>query len=205
MSVSESQNGNGIPDKDVIKDYVDENLFSLVDTRKAGKHAGSNKSRFTIIKTNLKIGMDHPFLGVGYGLRQAYITDYLPPDSELNEELRKWKNNQAKLGILRSGYPSLGEYYVRFAETGIMGLALFVLPSLILLSKFFKIVFGRTYSGVCRDPFIFSSIAFAGTAVVGLGDGLTLTWCYWLLLGLGFAFVTDRNMLSEHNLGKETP
>ncbi len=182
--------------KGLASTYIKENLVSVVDSEKAGKHTGSNQSRFTIMKTNLKIGLHHPVLGVGYSLRQAYITEYLPPDNELNNELKKWKNNQVKMGILRSGYPSLGEYYVRFAETGIVGLLLFLMPSVVLGLLFLKKIVASKYSFEVA-PIIFCGIAFAGTAAVGFGDGLTLTWCYWFLLGVGYILVTDKNLLLD--------
>lgn len=79
--------------KGLASNYIEENLVSVVGSEKAGKHTESNQSRFTIMKTNLKIGLHHPVLGVGYSLCQAYITEYLPLANELNDELRKWKNN----------------------------------------------------------------------------------------------------------------
>lgn len=59
---------------------IDKNLKSLVDADKKNAHAGSNHSRFTVQKTNIRIGLEHPVFGIGTGLRQAYLRDKLGKD-----------------------------------------------------------------------------------------------------------------------------
>ena len=60
--------------------YIDQNLKSLSGTDKENAHAGSNHSRFTVQKTHIHIGLEHPLLGVGTGLRQGYLREKLDKD-----------------------------------------------------------------------------------------------------------------------------
>lgn len=167
---------------DSIESYVESNLTSLTSTSQR-----SNGARYSIMIADLKIGLDHPLIGVGSGLRNAYIPDYLPEMAKDNGEVKMWIQNQKEKGILRSGFPKLGEYTSRFAETGIIGLALFLVPPFILLRKlYFKI----TDKSMCVDdklPFVFFTISLIGIMTSGIGDTINITYCYWVLLGLGYA------------------
>ena len=53
-----------------MQQYINQN--SLFGTNEENAHAGSNHSRFTVQKTHIYIGLGHPLLGVGTGLRQGY-------------------------------------------------------------------------------------------------------------------------------------
>lgn len=59
---------------------------------------------------------------------------------------------------------------------------------------FLKKIVASKYSSEVA-PIIFCGIAFAGTAAVGFGDGLMLTWYHWFLLGVGYILVADKNLL----------
>lgn len=167
---------------DSIESYLESNLTSLASTSQR-----SNGARYSIMIADLKIGLDHPLIGVGTGLRNAYILDYLPEMAKDNGEVQMWIQNQKEKGILRSGFPKLGEYTSRFAETGIIGLVLFLIPPFILLRKlYFKI----TYKNMTVDdklPYVFFTISLIGIMASGLGDTINITYCYWVLLGLGYA------------------
>lgn len=49
-----------------VEEYVEENLVSIASTEKR-----SNTARYSIMLANLKIGLDHPFLGIGLNLNDA--------------------------------------------------------------------------------------------------------------------------------------
>ena len=106
-----------------VTDYLDDTVTSLANTDKR-----SNRSRYSIMIADLRIGLDHPILGVGIGLRNAYIPEYLPDKEHLSNETKMWIKNQKKKGIMKSGFPKLGEYTSRFAETGLIGVVLFLIP-----------------------------------------------------------------------------
>lgn len=163
--------------------YFSENFTSLASTNKR-----SNGARYSIILADLKIGLDNPVLGVGGNLRNAYIPHYLPEMGKNNSEVKMWLTNQSEKGVLRSGFPRLGEYTVRFAENGVAGLFLFFMPSIFLILNLYRRIkkYPMLLSGE-KYNYIFFSIAFIGVLISGIGDNLNLTYCYWLLLGLGYA------------------
>ena len=165
-----------------IEGYLEDNLGSLASTEKR-----SNTARYSIMLANLNIGMDYPLLGVGLNLNDAYIPEYLPEMSENNREVNMWINDQKEKGVLKSGFPSLGEYTSRFAETGIIGLIVFFLPAVVLLKSLLKKILSKNMEYNNRIMYMFFSISFIGTLAVGIGDSINITYCYWVLLGLGYA------------------
>ena len=167
---------------DSVESYVESNLTSLTSTSQR-----SNGARYSIMIADFKIGLDHPLIGVGTGLRNAYIPDYLPEIAKDNGEVKMWIKNQLEKGILRSGFPKLGEYTSRFAETGIIGLALFLIPPFILLRKLYFKITDKNMSLDDKLPYVFFTISLIGIMASGIGDTINITYCYWVLLGLGYA------------------
>jgi len=160
--------------------YVDDNAKTIANPQKR-----SNGARFSVILANISIGKAHPFLGVGSGLKDAYITDYLPDMAADNQEVQMWKRNQKEKGILKSGYPNLCEYATRFSETGIIGLVAFLFPMFFLIYCLVKKI--RNTLPENRLTYIMFLISFLGICATGLGDSISTTYCYWILLGLGYA------------------
>lgn len=167
---------------DSVESYVESNLTSLTSSSQR-----SNGARYSIMLADLKIGLDHPLIGVGSGLRNAYIPDYLPEMAKDNSEVKMWIKNQQEKGILRSGFPKLGEYTSRFAETGIIGLVLFLVPPFILLRKLYLKITDKNITADDKLPYVFFTISLIGIMASGLGDTINVTYCYWVLLGLGYA------------------
>lgn len=187
--IKENRNSQNQPaiEQSTLRGYVERNLFSLTDVNKR-----SNRSRFTIVLTNIRIGLDHPVLGVGSGLRQPYIGQYLK-GQKLNNELKKWLKIQKERGALTGAFPNLGDYAVHFAEGGILGLISFLVIPLVLLVRLAK--------GVIREKnFLYGIvlISLLGSMAVGLGDSLTILYVYWLLLGAGYALTAKSN--DSHNV-----
>lgn len=170
-----------------IERYLETNLYSLGSTSQR-----SNNSRYSINIADFKIGLEHPLIGVGSGLRNAYIPDYLPEMAKDNGEVKMWIQNQKEKGILRSGFPKLGEYTSRFAETGIIGLILFLIPPFVLLNKLYFKITNNVLSVYCRLPYVFFAISLIGIMASGLGDSINITYCYWVLLGLGYAMCFEK-------------
>ena len=162
---------------DSIENYLDDNIGSLASTEQR-----SNNSRYSIMIADLKIGLEYPVLGVGIGLRDAYIPEHLPEMSEGNKEISRWIENQQERGILKSGFPKLGEYTSRFAETGILGLIAFLIPPVFLLVNLLKKI--RKEKDL---RYLLFTISFIGMLATGIGDSINITYCYWVLLGLGYA------------------
>lgn len=164
--------------------YIKDNMTSLV-----GDDKRSNGARYGVLEANIKMGLDYPVLGVGYSLRSAYVATYLPQKAFSNSEIKMWLRNQREKGIMKSGIPSLGEYSSRFAETGFVGLGIFMVPPLFLLLKLLKRIKSDTTAFEEKLGYIFFAISFCGILVSGMGDSLNITCCYWLLLGLGYAII----------------
>lgn len=93
---------------------------------------------------------------------------------------------------MRAGFPKLGEYTNRFAETGILGLIMFLIPSVILLKKLYFKIKDRTVMVNDKLPYVFFTISLIGIMASGIGDTINITYCYWVLLGLGYAMYYDK-------------
>ncbi len=106
---------------------------------------------------------------------------------------------------MRSGFPKLGEYTSRFAETGIIGLTLFLVPQFILLRKLYLKITDKSIIIDDKLPYIFFTISLIGIMASGLGDSINITYCYWVLLGLGYAmcFTKTINEESETKINNE--
>ncbi|WP_298014020.1 O-antigen ligase [uncultured Megasphaera sp.] len=181
--------GESPSDKMIIKhskEYLNENLGSL-----ASDNQRSNRARYSIMLTDIKIGLDHPLLGVGNGLRNAYVADYLPEEGLQSAEVRTWLVKQREQGVLKAVVPGLGEYTNRFAVNGILGLLAFLFPAILLMWGLVKNIV-RTKDMDTKFIYIFFSISFIGMLACGLGDSINITYCYWVLLGLGYAMCYGR-------------
>lgn len=172
-----------------MESYVDSNAKSLLNPDKR-----SNRARYSVMEADFKIGLAHPLLGVGKGLRNAYVPDYFSESAKNDGEVKMWLANMRKQGIMKGGIPMLGEYTGRFAETGLLGLLVFLSPLIILAKKLITIM--------CTDGFsleyVFFTVSLAGMVAAGIGDGINITYCYWVLLGLGYAMCFGERYLDSN-------
>lgn len=169
--------------------YVGDNLKSI-----KGKENRSNRSRYSVMEADFQIGFEHPLLGVGLGLRNAYVGEKLCGMEHKSKEMEQWIQNQKEKGILRTEIPALGEYTSRFAETGIIGLSLYFLPATILVLKASKKIMKNKQSSEKEICFL---ISFLGVMASGMGDTINITYSYWLLLGLGYAMCQSVKVKDE--------
>lgn len=174
--------------------YFDEGLGSLSTDYKDGQHSGSNHSRFTVQKTHIRIGLENPLFGVGTSLRQGYLREKL--DKDPGDEIQIWNKTIDKKGLLRGGFANLGDFTLRFAETGLLGLGLYLFPAFILLWLYGKVLVKRKSDIEEASPFIFSSLSFIGIMATGMGDGLNITFCYWMAMAMGY-IITEKSITSE--------
>lgn len=156
--------------------YFERNLGSLTDINQR-----SNRSRYTIAMTHIRIGLDHPVLGIGYGLREPYVAKYLVGQT-LSPEIEYWMASRERNSILAGAFPNLGDYWVYFAERGILGLLAYLTIPGILLIRLIKIVeYDKSILYGCI------LISLLGCMGIGFGDNMTILYVYWLILGVGFA------------------
>lgn len=104
--------------------YISDNLKSI-----KGKDNRSNRSRYSVMEADLQVGLEHPLLGVGTGLRDAYVGEKLVAMDNKSDEMKRWIQAQKERGVMRAGIPVLGEYTSKFAETGVVGLLIYLFPA----------------------------------------------------------------------------
>lgn len=180
--INKTINRSSILNENQFIEYIENNLLSLINLNKR-----SNNARYSTIIADFNIGLNNPMLGVGTGLRNAYVPEYLPEFSKKNKEVNLWINLQKEKGILKSGFPNLCEYTNKFAETGILGLGIFLLPAIILLKNLLMKIKDNSLEFSLKAVYIYFTIAFIGIMASAIGSTINATYFYWILLGLGYA------------------
>ena len=174
-------------------DYFKEGLGSLSTDYEKGQHGGSNHSRFTIQKTHIQLGLEHPLIGVGTSLRQGYLRDKL--DKDPGDEIQTWNKVIDQKGLLAGGFANLGDFTLRLAETGIFGLSLYLFPAFILILSFGKALIRRKTDIAKVAPILFIALSFVGMMATGLGDGINITFCYWVDMAVGYLILHERKSI----------
>lgn len=167
-----------------IDNYINDNLLSLTNLEKR-----SNGARYSIMMSDIKIGLDNPIWGIGRGLRNSYIPDYLPQKAFEIQEVKMWFKFRESLGLLRYSFPELGEYTSRFSETGFVGLFLFLFPPGILFCK----LLNKLKKNDEILIYMFYIIVLLGTMASVIGDSLYNFYQYWIILGIGYCVCFSNN------------
>lgn len=159
--------------------YVDRTLTSLASTNKL-----SNNNRLAYLLADLNIIKEHPIIGVGLDLKNAYIDSHIPQFAIRNREVKGWHDDMMKRGIFKGGYPSLNKYADVAAETGIIGL-------LILLGLDFYVLFNlimlRNY--VVKNPIIIM-LLIVTTAMFASGiSNSNYSECIGYIIGILLCFL----------------
>ena len=177
-----------IKEDTTVVNYYKKNLGSL-----GNKNARSNGARLINLIANLKTIESHPVLGVGTGLKDAYIDENLPADSFTNGEVLNWSKYMHERGVLKSGFPPLNKYVDVAVADGVVGLLMFLSPYIYIASIILK---------NCRAIFnnwtinfvIISLLAFLGTWM----GSVMYPACAGLLLGLLYCFVKENGFAKEN-------
>ena len=106
-----------------VEAYIDNNINSLANTS-----SRSNGARWANLVANLCVIRDHPIFGVGRGLKDAYMYDYILEFGKNNQEVKNWSKDMIEKGVLRSEYPPLNKFADVAVQNGLPGLALYILP-----------------------------------------------------------------------------
>lgn len=166
------------------KSYVSENVMSVAKTG-----ARSNSARFGNVKATFAIAQAHIFTGVGKGLKSAYMPDYIDSEFAENGEIKLWTKYMLDQGVLKSSFPNLNHYVDIFAESGLVGLFLFLMPIIYVVCRFIKLkLYLNMLSCICF-------IALAGQLAAMCSNKYHIT--YPLALGLCLCVV-------ENSDGKNT-
>lgn len=183
----EAQNKNRVK---AVDSYVKENVTSI-----ASSNSRSNGARYSLIKSHIRIGLEYPILGVGYGLSSGYVKDNFLESEKKNKEVKMWLNNQKKEGILKYELNAMNEYVTRFSEQGIIGVLIFLFPFSYALFKILRLL--RSSDISLRLKQVCISLALIGSLVVSMNGSLNLIFSVWIILGLAFAIIFDRNLSNE--------
>lgn len=171
--------------------YISDNLKSI-----KGKDNRSNRSRYSVMEADLQVGLEHPLLGVGTGLRDAYVGEKLVAMDNKSDEMKRWIQAQKERGVMRAGIPVLGEYTSKFAETGMVGLLIYLFPAGYLIFLILKEI-RKTSDIKIKEQAMFLLFSFLGTMAAGIGDNINITYCYWVLLGVGYAIYWPARVENE--------
>ena len=144
----------------------------------------SNNARWANNFATIKVGLQHPIFGVGYGLKDAYVDSNLPEWSYNNIEVRNWSRYMHINGVLKSGFPTLTKFTGLFAEFGIIGILLYVLPIVYVLFKIFKQV--SLYDNI---NLICILISFLGSLAAMFSNTEFLS--FYILFGLLLCYIDE--------------
>ncbi len=167
-----------------IHTQVSESISEVVNER-----SGSNAARFAIIKSDLRIWQDHWLVGVGSGMKAAYVPAYLTKEEAAVPEVKMWVDLQNKNGVLKTPIDCVSEYTNRLAETGILGIIIYLLPVfllMVMLAKRRSLIYNDATLQLRLLPIL---TAIIGVLASGFSGMMTTVHSLWILLGMGYAYV----------------
>ncbi len=174
----------------IIEESLNNNLLSITNS-----NARSNGARFGVIKTEFKMGMDNIVTGVGKELTPVYFEKYLSEEDASNNEIKLWLRLMREKGIFKSSYPNLNEYTRTFAETGILGVFLFVSSFVYTINKLLFFIFKKTYKSL--NEVLIISLGLLLCMISWMGSPATAFYIPFIYLG--FAFIVINKSLNIKN------
>lgn len=173
-------------------EYMDNNIGSLTSSKKR-----SNGARYALLRANFITGAEHPVLGAGSIFTPVYTVNHFSEEDLQNREVNMWVDNYYKEGPLKYGLSAMNEYVTRFAQYGLVGLILFLIPPFFVLAKLLKKL--KYTSREEKDSIFAVVLALIGTLVAGCNGSLTLLYTYWIVLAYAYAIVygTYKSQISE--------
>ena len=190
-TVMQMSKGNaGTTVKEMATRSVEDNLLSLASGNKR-----SNGARYALIMSNLRVGAQHPGLGVGRGLASAFVAENFTEEEAKNREVASWIRYQKERGPMATGYSiggAMNEYVSRFSNSGLLGLGVFLFPFGFALLK----LLGKWRRDRNAEA-MFIAFALISLLVAGCNGSLNVVYAVWILLGLGYAIVFGRKNNSE--------
>lgn len=163
-----------------IEDYMESNVSSLVD-----KDSRSNRARLSNLVANINTIIEYPILGVGTGLKDAYIDKNLPDFAyDDYEVMEHWHKLMIEEGVLKSGYPALNKYADVTVQNGIIGLLMYLSVLIYLLYNIFK------YKNLLMQDFriICLIISMIGLLMAQIGNA-NLINCNGIVWGLLYCVI----------------
>lgn len=171
-----------------LTNYLDDNVVSI-----ASADRRSNVPRYAYIKAACRVGAEHPVFGVGKGLTAGYMMHKFTAaeleDHEVQQRLLRIK----QLGVLGAPIPIVCEYAAKFAEFGIVGLVLSLVPIAYAIYRALrKLKLAGEEQGI-----IALLIALMGILAGGMSTVFSANHCLWIVLGLLYAATETNKNKSE--------
>ena len=172
-----------------VVEYVEDNITSVKGNKR------SNNARFGNIHATLVTGMKHPLFGVGREMQHTYIRDNFTEEEKQVKEIKLWINKMGEKGPLMSGFPILNEFSGQIAQTGILGLILFLMPIFFILKSFIK-----QFSFWDWNVISFF-VAYIGLIVAMLSNAVTIP--YFLTTGALLVFLNEYDKNERKDIKNE--
>lgn len=155
----------------IVMKYLDENIASVTE-----KDTRSNTARFGNSVALFRMGMNHPVTGVGMSLHSPYMKQYIPEFAKNDPEIKNWINDMNNKTFMESGIPVMNEYAAVLAWEGILGLFLFIIPPIVVITK---LISGeKNFISICYLSIIMGELACLFSAEMFLTYPLALWWIY---------------------------
>lgn len=155
------------------EEYLKNNVFSVLD-----KNARSNEARFINLAANLKVFADNPILGVGDGLKNAYIAEILTNEDLKNPEVANWHKTTYEIGPFKSAFPVVNNFANVLVNNGLTGFIIRVLP----ICYIGKLIIKNYRILIHEYTFIFTFISFCGCIAAMFSNAVWPT--YYIALGV---------------------
>lgn len=179
MVTSDSTNAEK---KITAREFMSDNVGSLASSSKR-----SNGARYALIRSNLKTGLEHPIWGVGDVLLSAYTVNNFNEADLNNQEVSMWVEDFKEQGALKYSLDGMNEYVSRFAEYGLVGLLLFLVPGIYALIALLRKI-KKTQGDEQRRVYTIW-LALLGTLIAGCNGSLNLLYTYWVVLAFAYAIL----------------
>lgn len=160
-------------------------LFSFADTAN-NTYDLSNIGRIGSQWAGWYMFLDNPFFGVGYGQYPFHYADYVPSWAWISYEVQNWSLNIP--GSLMT--PSHGVYTRLLAETGIIGMILWVFTLLSMLWEINK-------SGIDSNKKRCYLISIVALLLFGLNLDAFRIFYYWVFLGVTWCMKNSMQDIGE--------
>ena len=173
------------------KEYLNNNVLSIADS-----NARSNNARYINLVTNIKVAEKHIIFGVGDGLKDAYIANYLNYEDLNNQEVRNWQFDIYKNGPFKSEFPVVNGFINIIINNGIVGLILWFLPMGYVIIKIYR----NWFYLIQEYNFIFILIAWIASIVAMFSNYIFFT--YYISLGAILTLLNYFNVSNVHEFSK---
>lgn len=150
----------------------------------------SNGARYAVMKSSIRVGLAHPIIGVGPGLGTLYLVNNFTSTEAHDYELSNWIKTTETEGILKNAITSLTEYLTRFAETGFVGLGVFLAPFFYVLVRLLIRMRQRNNERIHYQLFLVASLVCG--LVTGFNGGFSTFPAIWFILGMGLLEIDSK-------------